>query len=157
MRLEPEKARHLTKLSKLRNLKRDQKGWDYGYLLAGKNEPTTPGTIESEVKETKISLNPNSWIRKQNHRYLQIPLSSHHSSYIEEFLAGIQDKRIEGYRIEDYKQRLANKEASILSGTYLNDTNIIQELGAFLGITENKNDQAKPELPTPEKTENDKQ
>ena len=155
LRLEPQKARHLTKLKRFTNLKRNQKGWDYGYLLAGKNQVSVSGEpMPNEVKEIKISLNPTSWIRKQNHRFLQIPLSSHHSSYIEEFLAGIQDKRIEGYRIEDYKQRLANKEAAILSGTFLNDTNLIKELGIHLGMNEEEPPKTQPPS-VPDKKESD--
>ena len=119
----------MNRFIKMRNRKRTNKGYDYGYLLAGKSEKN------GEVTEQKLEVFPERKILRKK-RFLTIPLSGHHSTYIEQFLAGLADAREEGDRIETMKEQLASKEAAILSGTYLNDTMIISKLGEILGITE---------------------
>ena len=142
-------SRQLRKLSKLINRKRTQRGYDFGYLIAGKHEVDELNEqIEEEIKEEKIALKPDRRIFKKWRRYFKIPLSGHHSSYIEEFLAGIRDRREEGQRIEDYKEEIAKLKAQIFSGTYLNDYNIINKLGEVLNITK------KPEEPKKQKENN---
>ena len=141
--IKPE-TRRTNHFKRMNNKKRESTGYDFGYLIAGKN----PDGSQDEISEEKIEVFPDRRILRKK-RYLKIPLSGHHSTYIEQFLAGLADARTEGDRIEVMKEQLASKEAQILSGTYLNDTMIITRLGEILGIKD------KPPTPKePEKVEN---
>ena len=121
----------MTTLKRFTNRKREVSSYDFGYLIAPKQ-----GDNE-EIIEENIEMFPTKKILK-NRRFLKIPLSGHHSTYIEQFLAGLADVREEGDRIETMKEQLAAKEAAILSGTYLNDTMIINKLGELLHIDRKK-------------------
>lgn len=138
--IKPE-TRRTNRFKRLNNKKRETSGYDFGYLIAGKN----PDGSQDEITEEKIEVFPDRRILRKK-RYLKIPLSGHHSTYIEQFLAGLTDARLEGDRIEDMKEQLASKEAAILSGTYINDTMIISKLGQILGITEKTKPPEKPQL-----------
>ena len=148
--IKPE-TRRTNRFKRLNNKKRETSGYDFGYLIAGKN----PDGSQDEVSEEKIEVFPERRILRKK-RYLKIPLSGHHSTYIEQFLAGLTDARLEGERIEDMKEQLASKEAAILSGTYINDTMIISKLGQILGITEKTKPPEKPQLEKEEETNNEK-
>lgn len=124
-----QQKRRMNRFIRMKNRKRTSRGYDYGYLLAGKSEGN------GEVMEQKLEVFPERRVLRKK-RFLTIPLSGHHSTYIEQFLAGLADAREEGDRIENMKEQLASKEAQLLSGTYLNDTMIISKLGEILGITE---------------------
>ena len=120
------------KLRRLTNRKRDTTDYDFGYLIAQE------GTIHIEkVKEAK---------RRPAKKYLVIPLSGHHSSYIEDFLAGIHDSAIRGERIAGYKEANAELKAQIMSGTYLNDQSIIDKIGTILKLQQTKETPKQPEI-----------
>lgn len=126
-----QEKRRMTTLKRFTNRKREVSSYDFGYLIAPKQ-----GDNEDIIEEN-IEMFPTKKILK-NRRFLKIPLSGHHSTYIEQFLAGLADAREEGDRIEIMKEQLATKEAAILSGTYLNDTMIINKLGELLHIDRKK-------------------
>jgi hypothetical protein len=126
-----QEQRRMKLLKRFTNKKRETSSYDFGYLIAPKF-----GDSE-EIIEENIEMFPTKKILK-NRRFLKIPLSGHHSTYIEQFLAGLADAREEGDRIESMKEQLATKEAEILSGTYLNDTMIINKLGELLHIDRKK-------------------
>ena len=134
-----QEKRRMNKFIRMKNRKRTARAYDYGYLLAGK----TPNGTQEEISEERIEVFPERKILRKK-RFLKIPLSGHHSTYVEQFLAGLADARLEGDRIETMKEQLASKEAQILSGTYLNDTMIISKLGEILGITEKPKKQEEP-------------
>ena len=122
-----QEQRRMKLLKRFTNKKRETGSYDFGYLIAPKKGDT------EEITEENIEMFPTKKILK-NRRFLKIPLSGHHSTYIEQFLAGLADAREEGDRIEIMKESLATKEAQLLSGTYLNDTLIIDKLGKLLHI-----------------------
>ena len=129
-----QEQRRMKLLKRFTNKKRETSSYDFGYLIAPKS-----GDSE-EIIEESIEMFPTKKILK-NRRFLKIPLSGHHSTYIEQFLAGLADAREEGDRIETMKEELAEKQAQILSGTYLNDTLIIDKLGRLLHIDRKKENQ----------------
>ncbi len=117
-------------LKRLANRKREATDFDFGYLIAN-------GEKIEIIKTEK----PGSKLKQ---RYLVIPLSGHHSSYIEDFLAGIEDSALKGERINTYKEQNAQLKAKLMSGTYLNDQSIIDTIGEILNLKE------KREGPTPQ-------
>jgi hypothetical protein len=119
-------------LARFRNRKRDSTDYDYGYLIANEGE------IEIMKKESTTKTG-----KAKKKPYMIIPLSGHHSSYIEDFLAGIKDSWIKGEKITEYKEKNALLKTGIASGTYLNDQSIIDEIGAMLDLNTAK-EQPKP-------------
>ena len=83
-----------------------------------------------------------------------IPLSGHHSSYIEDFLAGIKDSWIKGEKITEYKEKNALLKTSIASGTYLNDQSIIDKIGEMLNLNTGKEQAKKPKAESQSKQDN---
>ena len=116
-----------SRFTRMKNRKKDTKDYDFGYLLSPKEEE------KEEIKQEKINPTPEKE-KGRKIKYFEVPLSGHHSTYIEQFLAGLKDIRIEGERISDMKEKLALRESQIMSGTYLNDLLIIDKLGEILDL-----------------------
>lgn len=136
----PTRYDSMRQLKRLRNRKRESTDYDYGYLLAS----------DQEITIQKIPIKEGSrWKR----RYLIIPLSGHHSSYIEDFLAGIKDSVLKGEMVTTFKEKNAELRAAILSGTYVNDLQIIDKLGEILRLS---NPATEPPHAPEQKPESDK-
>ena len=112
-----------SKLKRLVNRKREPTDYDYGYLL----DHVESIEIKKMEREKRLSL------RK---KYMIIPISGHHSSYIEDFLAGLKDSVLKGDKVSDYKIKNAELKASIMNGTYITDNSIIDELGTILKLSQ---------------------
>ena len=111
------------KLKRLVNRKREPTDYDYGYLL----DHIETIEIKKMERESRFKL------RK---KYMIIPLSGHHSSYIEDFLAGLKDSVLKGDKVSDYKIKNAELKASIMNGTYITNNSIIDELGTILKLSQ---------------------
>ena len=123
-------------LKRLTNRKREVTDYDYGYLL----------TNAHEIRIEKLQVSESRFKK----RFMIIPLSGHHSSYIEDFLAGIEDSELKGEKVHNYKALNAKLRAQLMSGTYLNDQSIIDTIGEVLNLKEKQsqpNGQAKQDIP----------
>ena len=138
-RTEPKRLDTMNILKKLRNKKRLPTDYDFGYLL----------THEGEVRIEKLPRNDDP---EKKREYLIIPLSGHHSSYIEDFLAGIQNSTLKGERLAEYKSKNAELKAEILSGTFLNDLSIVDEIGRVVNLQEELKPTKEPEKAANEAT-----
>ena len=134
----PTRYDQMRQLRRLRNRKREPTDYDFGYLISN----------EQGMSIQKIPIKEGSrWKRS----YLIIPLSGHHSSYIEDFLAGIKDSKLKGELVTDFKEINAELKAKILSGTYVNDTSIIDKLGNLIGLSDSETKKPSDKQPgTPE-------